>query len=74
VAVLQATVEHSLPKFDAAVKEIKAAGNAVLTLHQDAFAARFDDDEYTLLGIAIKYAGLYGVTLTVIGKDEEPLR
>ena len=75
VAVLQATVEHYLPSFDAAVKKTKAAGNdAVLTLHQDAFAAGFDDDEYTLLGMAIKYAGLCGVTVTVIGKDEETLR
>lgn len=75
VAVLQATVGHYLPEFDAAVKEVKAAGDdAMLTLHQDAFAAGFDDDEYTLLGMAIKYAGLYGVTVTVIGKDEETLR
>ena len=42
-------------------------------LHQDTFAARYDDDEYTLLGMAIKYAGLHCVTISIIGKDEETL-
>jgi hypothetical protein len=75
VAVLQSTVQHYLPEFDAAIKKIVATGdNAVLMLHQDAFAAGYDDDEYTLLGMAIKYAGLHGVTITIIGKDEETLR
>ncbi len=35
-------------------------------LHQDAFAAGYDEDEYALLGMAVKYAGLHGVTVTVI--------
>jgi hypothetical protein len=29
-------------------------------LHQDAFAADYQEDEYKLLGMAIKYAGLRG--------------
>jgi hypothetical protein len=74
VAVLQATVQHYLPDFDAAIKKVEAAGEgAVLMLHQDAFAAGYDDDEYTLLGMAIKYAGLRGVAISIIGKDEETL-
>jgi hypothetical protein len=40
-------------------------------LHQDAFAARYDDDEYTLLGMAVKSAGLHGVVITVMGKNHE---
>lgn len=40
-------------------------------MHQDAFAAGYDDEEYTLLGMAMKYAGLQGVTIRVIGKNEE---
>jgi hypothetical protein len=75
VSVLQATVQHYLPEFDAAIKKIKTTGDdAVLVLHQDAFAAGYDDDEYTLLGMAIKYAGLYGITINIIGKAEETLR
>ena len=75
VAVLQATVQHYLPEFDAAIQKVEAAeDDAVLMLHQDAFAAGYDDDEYMLLGMAVKYAGLRGVTVTIIGKDEETLR
>ena len=74
VAVLQATVQHYLPEFDAAIKKATAeagADNPVIVLHQDAFAAGYDDDEYTLLGMAVKYAGLKGVTVKVIGKNHE---
>ena len=72
VAVLEATVRHYIPEFDTAVK--KAISDVegrppVLILHQDAFAAGYDDDEYTLLGMAIKYAGLRGVTVEIIGKN-----
>jgi len=42
-----------------------------MVLHQDAFAAGLDDDEYTLLGMAVKYAGLYGVAISVIGTNHE---
>ena len=43
-----------------------------MVLHQDAFAVGLDDDEYTLLGMAVKYAGLYGVAISVIGKITRP--
>ena len=74
VATLQATVEHYLPQFATAVR--KAAGESggeagQIVLHQDAFAAGYDEDEYTLLGMAVKYAGLKGVTLRIIGKNHE---
>jgi hypothetical protein len=39
-------------------------------LHQDAFAAGYHKDEYILLGLAIKYAGLHNVAVTIIGKNE----
>jgi hypothetical protein len=75
VAILQATVQHYLPNFDAAIRKTKAEGDdSMLILHQDAFAAGYDDDEYMLLSMAIKYAGLYGVKITIIGKDEETLK
>ena len=74
VATLQATIEHYLPEFAGAIKKASAeAGGkgALLVLHQDAFAAGYDDDEYTLLGMAVKYAGLQGVTLNIVGKNHE---
>jgi len=72
VAVLQATVEHYLPNFAEAVAKMKPDSDGdgdILILHQDAFAAGYDDDEYMLLGMAIKYAGLRGVTVQVVGKN-----
>ena len=74
VAVLQATVPHYLPDFDAAIRKAVAEAKGeppILILHQDAFAAGYDDDEYTLLGMAVKYAGLHGVTIQIIGKNHE---
>jgi len=74
---LVATVEHYLPEFAKGVK--KAAREAIklgqeeqptMVLHQDAFAAGYHRDEYILLGLAIKYAGLHNVAVTVIGKNE----
>ena len=73
VATLQATVEHYLPAFSkgvAAAIESSEEENAIV-LHQDAFASGYHDDEYTLLGMAIKYAGLYNIEIRIIGKNHE---
>ena len=42
-------------------------------LHQDAFAADYQQDEYALLGMAIKYAGLRGNEVRVIGSVRSTL-
>ena len=41
----------------------------LVILHQDAFAADYQEDEYMLLGMAIKYAGLRGKEVRVIGRN-----
>jgi hypothetical protein len=53
---LIATIRRKLPDF------VKACADEteVVLLHQDAFAADYQDDEYVLLGMAIRYAGLRG--------------
>jgi hypothetical protein len=75
IAVLRATVEQYLPNFARGVVEIAARAKGdeetTMVLHQDAFAAGYDNDEYTLLGMAVKYAGLHGVVVTVIGRNHE---
>ena len=73
IAVLLATVETYLPDFVGGVAAARAkdAKDGAMVLHQDAFAAGYHDDEYTLLGMAVKYAGLYGVEGKVIGKNHE---
>jgi hypothetical protein len=67
---LIATIRTKLPKF------VKAcADDAELALlHQDAFAADYQEDEYMLFGTAIKYAGLRGKEVRVIGKNRSTRR
>ena len=66
--MLTETVEWALPGF---VKDRNAKSGDMVVLHQDAFAADLDIDEYILLGMAIKYAGLYGVEVLVTGTNRE---
>ena len=62
---LIATISRKLPEF---AKACADEAEWVL-LHQDAFAADHQEDEYTLLGMAIKYAGLRGKEVRVIGRN-----
>lgn len=61
------SMERMLPEF---VKSCRETGDP-LFIHQDAFGA--DNDEYELLGMAIKFAGLYGKELRIVGKNRETL-
>lgn len=65
---LRATVEKFLPKFPDAVAKSAAQGPGAqpLIMHQDAFAGDYQESEYYLLGMAIKYAGLHGVDILVV--------
>jgi len=42
-------------------------------LHQEAFAADYQEDEYALLGMVIKHAGLRGKEVRVIGRNRQTL-
>jgi hypothetical protein len=66
---LIATIRKELPEFAKAC----ADDTELVLLHQDAFAADYQEDEYTLLGMAIKYAGLRGKEVRVIGKNRSTL-
>lgn len=57
---LKQTVEKYVPEFVAGLREPKTK---IVMLHQDAFASGYDYDEYVILGMAIKLAGLYGKTI-----------
>jgi hypothetical protein len=50
-----------------------ADDSELVMVHQDSFAADYQDDEYLLLGMAIKYAGLRGKEVRVIGKNRSSL-
>jgi len=62
---LIATVRTRLPDF----AKMCADDAELVSLHQDAFAADYQEDEYMLLGMAIKYAGLRGKEVRVIGRN-----
>jgi hypothetical protein len=62
---LIAIVRKKLPDF----ARMCADDSEHVLLHQDAFAADYQEDEYTLLGMAIKYAGLRGKEVRVIGRN-----
>jgi hypothetical protein len=62
---LIATIRKKLPDF----ARMCADDTELVLLHQDAFAADYQEDEYTLLGMAVKYAGLRGKEVRVIGRN-----
>ncbi len=67
---LAAEIESLLPDFANSCRD-KAA---VVIIHQDGFAADYQDDEYALLGKAIKFAGLHGKEVRIVGKNRETLK
>lgn len=69
-AALTAKIDRLLPDF---VKSCRERADAVI-IHQDSFAADYQDDEYALLGMAIKFAGLHGREIRVVGKNRETLQ
>jgi hypothetical protein len=64
---LTMAMERMLPDF---VKSCRETAGPLL-IHQDAFAV--DYDEYELLGMAIKFAGLYGKEVRIVGKNRGTL-
>jgi hypothetical protein len=66
---LIATIRKKLPDF----ARMCADDSELVLLHQDAFAADYQEGEYMLLGMAIKYAGLRGKEVRVIGKNRSTL-
>jgi hypothetical protein len=68
-ANLIATIRAKLPDF----ARMCADDSELVMLHQDSSAADYQDDEYALLGMAIKYARLRGKEVRVIGKNRSSL-
>jgi hypothetical protein len=66
---LKAEVEAKVPEFARACQR----DVDMVLMHQDAFAAGYQDHEFMLLGKAVKYAGLCGKEVRVIGRNSETL-
>lgn len=69
-ARLFSTLQEKLPDF---IEQCNQPAEIII-LHQDAFAASYQEEEYLLLGMAIKYAGLVGKDVHIIGHNRETLR
>jgi hypothetical protein len=69
-AALVTEIRRLLPDF------VKSCGKNedVIILHQDSFAADYQQDEYTLLGMAIKFAGLHGKEVRIVGRNRDTLK
>ncbi len=63
---LIAEIERLLPDFARSCR----GSEDVVIIHQDSFAADYQDEEYTLFGKALKFAGK---EIRVIGKNRETL-
>ncbi|GAC1503053.1 MAG: hypothetical protein NVS1B10_08040 [Candidatus Saccharimonadales bacterium] len=66
---LNQEIEWKLPE----LLQVGESTADVVILHQDAFAADYTLGEYILLGQAIKYLGLTGKEVRVLGKNRETL-
>ena len=68
-------VETLLPAFAGEVRRMAKEGRVFpktplgIAIHQDSFAAALSEDELVLLGMAIKYAGEFGVGVLISGKN-----
>jgi hypothetical protein len=68
-AALTTTIVRLLPDFVRSCRK----NEAVVIIHQDSFGADYQPDEYALLGMAIKFAGLHGKEVRIIGTNRETL-
>ena len=66
---LIAAVESKLPDFARACQD--GFDIPAIILHQDAFAADYQKEEYRLLGMAIKFAGIYGKDVHITGANRQ---
>lgn len=67
-ANLIAAVEKMLPDF---ARACRAPDTPIVIMHQDAFAADYQEEEYRLVGMAIKFAGICGKEVRVHGRNRE---
>jgi len=62
---LRQEIQSRLPDFASACE----CDTEVILIHQDAFAADLQEEEYALLGRAVKYAGFFGKEVRIIARQ-----
>ena len=63
-------VEQDLPRL---TEKCEVDMADVIIFHQDAYAGDYQMHEYLILGMAIKYIGLTGKEIHIIGKNRETI-
>ena len=66
--LLMKSIEENLPEF---AKACNNTNSNLIIMHQDAFAIDLKTEEYILLGMAIKYAGIKGKEVRIITTNTE---
>lgn len=66
-AALSAGIRRLLPSFVESCRK----NEDMAIIHQDSFATDYQQDEYALLGMAIKFAGLHGKEVRITGTNRE---
>jgi hypothetical protein len=61
-----ASIEKMLPDF---TRACRAHNVPIVIMHQGAFAADYQGEEYRLLGMATKFAGIGGKEISIIGTN-----
>jgi hypothetical protein len=67
-------IELLLPEIVSACAVYKSGKVKAVMLHQDAFASDYENPEMWLLGLAIKYCGLQGIPVYIVGTNGETLK
>jgi len=67
-ADLISTIDRVLPDF---ARACHADDIPVVVLNQDAFAADYQEEEYRLMGMAIKFAGICGKEIRIHGRNRK---
>lgn len=67
-ADLITTIGNSLPDF---ARACYAEDIPIVILHQDAFAADYQEEEYRLMGMAVIFAGTCGKEIRIHGRNRE---
>ena len=67
-ADLISAIDRELPDF---ARACRAHDIPIVVMHQDAFAADYQEDEFRLMGMAIKFAGICGKEIHIHGRNRE---
>lgn len=67
--VIRLTAHKYLPEFVKAVEEAVTNNVMNVATPQDVFAVNYEIDDLTLIGVAVKYAGIYGIGVQIFGTN-----